>query len=101
MPITTKILYSANTFCLLLFLGMAFVLPLHGQAQAQTRLDELRRSPTLTTTMHPNGGPNSAAIWIVDPALTGVRAAANVGIALTLLNVSLFAASQLKKKKKA
>ena len=40
MPITSKILYSANTFCLLLFLGMAFVLPLHGQAQAQTRLAE-------------------------------------------------------------
>ena len=101
MPFTTKILFAANIFGLTLFLGMAFLLPLHGQSQAEIRYKQFIADPNFHSTLDNRRGPNPDALYIVEPTLRALRAAANVGIALTLLNVSLFTASQWKKKKKA
>ena len=102
MPPTTKLLFAANILGLALFLGMAFLLPLYGESEARKRFDTLEQQSSVNSAMlpsRPRGG--DTATWIAAPAIGGVRAAANVGIGLTLLNVSLFMASQLKKKKKA
>ena len=102
MPFTTKILYTANMLGLALFLGMAFLFPLHGQTQARQRLEELQtEGVTGAVSTDKHHGIDGTADWVVDPAITGGRAAANVGIGLTLLNVSMFFASTMTKKKKS
>ena len=99
---TTKILYVANTICLAIFLGMAFLLPMYGQSEANERLRNLPSHESAMPSMPGDlrGTGNSGATWIVEPSLTGVRAASNLGIAVTLLNVSLFFAGSFDKKKK-
>src|SRR4051794_27695299 len=96
-----KILYGANIFGLALFLGLAFLLPIHGESQAAARYDEVRKREPLYATQSTNMTTAPEAAWIADPAISGARFAANIGIALTLLNVSIFfATSTLQKKKK-
>jgi ABC-type phosphate transport system permease subunit len=92
MPLTTKILFAANILGLALFLGMAFLLPLHSESAAQQQFQLLQQQGPVTTA-------NVASI--ADPAVKGAVTASNVGIGLTLLNVCLFAATNVKKKKKA
>jgi hypothetical protein len=101
MSTTTKLLLIANALCLMVFLALAFLLPLHGQSQAEARFTQLDKAGAvnhvgmakmqLTRT---NPGP-----WIAAPAITASRSAANIGIGLTLLNVSLFTAASMPKKK--
>jgi hypothetical protein len=96
MSPTTKLLLAANALCLMLFLGLAFLLPLHGQSQAQQRFTQLDKVKLTRT-----GPANQAGPWIAAPAITATRSTANIGIGLTLLNVSLFTAAAMPKKKKS
>jgi hypothetical protein len=109
MSKSTKILFAANAICLALFLALAFLLPLHGQSQAEQRFTQLDKAGAINhnqvarmriTNDRADASPKSAGPWIAAPAITASRSAANLGIGLTLLNVSLFTASTWKSKKK-
>ena len=100
MSPTTKLLLAANALCLMLFLGLAFLLPLHGQAQAEQRYTQLTKPNTQVVKLTHSANPKSPGPWIAAPAITASRSAANMGIGLTLLNVSLFTAANWKTQKK-
>jgi hypothetical protein len=113
MTTTTKLLFVANALCLALFLGMAFLLPLHGQTQATERFTQLDKAGAINhasiakvkitrdpASVSSSSRPPTPGPWIAASAITATRSAANVGIGLTLLNVSLFTAAAVPKKKK-
>lgn len=98
-----RILIIANVVCLMGFLGVAFLFPLHAQSQANARFDELQSHGAINTPAAERFQQSrgvAPAMWIATPAIAGERTIANAGIALTLLNVCLFAAATMPAKKK-
>lgn len=98
MPAISKILMVANIACLAAFLGMAFLLPLHGQSQAESRYKQLKENPAAASTAQTPG--TSDAIYVVEPALTAVRGASNLGIIITAANIFLFMVNERSGSKK-
>jgi len=104
----SRILITANVVCLMGFLGVAFLFPLHAQSQANARFDELQNHGAINASaadsFQASRGINPA-MWIATPAISGERTIANAGIALAAMNLFFIPASvvvmQKKKKKKS
>jgi hypothetical protein len=99
----TRILITANIVCLMGFLGVAFLFPLHAQSQANARYDELQSHGAINASaaesFQASRGVNPA-MWIATPAISGERTIANAGIALAAMNLFFIPASTVVMQKK-
>ena len=95
----SKLLLPLNIVALLLFLVLAFALPLNAQSQAKMRFEQLDRDGAID--VKSKNQRTTAPLTIAGSAISSLRTAANIGVAVTLANVALpLGAAMLKQPEK-